>query len=59
MYDPRTLDRVAFIARAKQLGCNLEEIAALTTAWDGGQCGPIQDQLRQLVAEKAAAACAV
>ena len=28
----------------------LEEITGLTTAWDGGQCGPIQDQLRQLVA---------
>ena len=56
MYDERTLDRLAFIARAKQLGCNLEEITGLTTAWDGGQCGPIQDQLRQLVAGKIAAA---
>ena len=50
----RTLDRLAFIARAKQLGCTLEEITGLTTAWDGGQCGPIQDQLRQLVAGKIA-----
>ncbi len=41
---------------AKQLGCSLEEIAGLTTAWDGGQCGPIQDQLRRLVAGKIAAA---
>src|SRR5829696_2853876 len=56
IYDQRTLDRLAFIARAKQLGCSLEEIAGLTTAWDGGQCGPIQDQLRQLVAAKIAAA---
>ena len=56
MYDERTLDRLAFIARAKQLGCSLEEITGLTTAWDGGQCGPIQDQLRQLVAAKIAAA---
>lgn len=56
MYDQRTLDRLAFIARAKQLGCSLEEITGLTTAWDGGQCGPIQDQLRQLVAGKIAAA---
>lgn len=55
-YDQRTLDRLAFIARAKQLGCSLEEITGLTTAWDGGQCGPIQDQLRQLVAAKIAAA---
>jgi len=54
-YDERTLERLAFIARAKQLGCTLEEISGLTTAWDGGQCGPIQDQLRRLVAEKIAA----
>ena len=26
-YDERTLERLAFIARAKQLGCTLEEIA--------------------------------
>ena len=56
LYDQRTLDRLAFIARAKQLGCTLEEITGLTTAWDGGQCGPIQDQLRQLVAGKIDAA---
>lgn len=56
MYDQRTLDRLAFIARAKQLGCSLDEITGLTTAWDGGQCGPIQDQLRRLVAGKIAAA---
>lgn len=56
IYDQRTLDRLAFIARAKQLGCSLDEITGLTTAWDGGQCGPIQDQLRELVAGKIAAA---
>jgi MerR family transcriptional regulator, copper efflux regulator len=56
MYDERTLERLAFIARAKQLGCTLDEITGLTTAWDGGQCGPIQDQLRELVAGKIAAA---
>src|SRR5262245_13435592 len=55
-YDDRTLARLAFIARAKQLGCTLEEIADLTTAWDGGRCGPLQDRLRGLVADKLAAA---
>ena len=54
LYDQRTLDRLSFIARAKQLGCTLEEITGLSTAWDGGQCGPVQDQLRQLVAGKIA-----
>lgn len=56
LYDQRTVDRLAFISRAKQLGCSLEEITGLTTAWDGGQCGPIQDQLRELVAGKIDAA---
>ena len=54
MYDQKTIDRLGFIARAKQLGCTLDEITGLTTAWDGGQCGPVQDQLRQLVAGKIA-----
>jgi DNA-binding transcriptional MerR regulator len=55
-YDDRTLERLAFIARAKQLGCTLDEIADLTIAWDGGECGPVQDGLRRLVADKLALA---
>ena len=56
LYDDRTLDRLAFIARAKQLGCTLEEIADLIVAWDGGRCGPVQDRLRGVVADKLATA---
>jgi MerR family transcriptional regulator, copper efflux regulator len=52
LYDDHTLARLAFIARAKQLGCTLDEIADLTIAWDGGQCGPVQDRLRTVVAGK-------
>jgi DNA-binding transcriptional MerR regulator len=52
LYDERTVERLAFIARAKQLGCSLDEIADLTLAWDGGQCGVVQDRLRTVVAEK-------
>jgi MerR family transcriptional regulator, copper efflux regulator len=55
-YDDTTLARLAFIARAKQLGCTLDEINDLTTAWEGGRCGPIQDRLRVLVSEKLTAA---
>lgn len=55
-YDEHTLERLAFIARAKQLGCTLDEITDLTTAWEGGQCGPIQDRLRSVVGTKLAAA---
>jgi MerR family copper efflux transcriptional regulator len=55
-YDEATVERLAFIARAKQLGCSLDEIADLTTAWEGGRCGPVQDRLRAVVAAKQAAA---
>ncbi len=55
-YGDEVLDRLAFIARAKQLGCSLEETADLLVAWDGGECGPIQDRLRLLVASKTDAA---
>ncbi len=56
VYDDDTIDRLAFVARAKQLGCSLDEIAQLSHAWDAGRCGPLQDQLRLLVAEKLTAA---
>ena len=55
-YDDHTLQRLAFISRAKQLGCSLDEIADLTVAWDGGRCGPVQDRLRTVVADKIASA---
>lgn len=48
VYDDRSLDRLAFIARAKQLGCRLEEITELVAVYDGGECGPVQDRLRAL-----------
>jgi len=56
LYDDQTLDRLAFISRAKQLGCSLDEIADLAVAWDGGECGPVQDRLRAVVADKLVAA---
>jgi DNA-binding transcriptional MerR regulator len=52
VFDDQTLERLAFIARAKQLGCSLDEIADLTIAWEGGRCGPVQDRLRTVVADK-------
>jgi MerR family copper efflux transcriptional regulator len=56
VYDDVSLARLRFIARAKQLGCSLEEITDLATAWDGGECGPVQDQLRSAVEVKVAEA---
>ena len=56
LYDERTLARLAFIARAKQLGCSLEDIADLVGIWDGEACGPVQKRLHDLVTEKLAEA---
>jgi MerR family copper efflux transcriptional regulator len=56
IYDAATLDRLAFIARAKRLGCTLQEVADLVVAWDGGRCGPVQDRLRTLLTAKRAEA---
>jgi MerR family transcriptional regulator, copper efflux regulator len=52
IYSQSTIDRLAFIARAKQLGCTLEEIIDLTMAWAGGECASIQDRLREVVTRK-------
>lgn len=56
LYDDSTLARLTFIARAKQLGCSLEEITDLAAAWQDGRCQPVQLQLRALVDGKIAEA---
>jgi MerR family transcriptional regulator, copper efflux regulator len=56
IYDDRALARLAFIARAKQLGCSLDDIADLVGIWDGELCGPVQKRLHDLVTEKLAEA---
>ena len=56
LYDDDQLARLAFIARAKQLGCTLEEITDLVDIWDGERCGPVQKRCHELVTEKLAAA---
>jgi DNA-binding transcriptional MerR regulator len=54
LYDDDTLARLSFIARAKQLGCTLEEIADLVGIWDGERCGPVQRRFHDLVTDKLA-----
>lgn len=54
LYDDGSLARLAFIARAKQLGCTLEEITALVGIWDGERCGPVQRRFHDLVTDKLA-----
>jgi MerR family copper efflux transcriptional regulator len=51
-YRPETLDRLRFIARAKQLGLPLEEIRELAAVWDGGSCAPVQRGLAGLLDAK-------
>jgi DNA-binding transcriptional MerR regulator len=52
IYDDQTLARLAFIGRAKQLGCSLEEITDLVAIWDGDRCGPVQRRFHALVTDK-------
>jgi MerR family copper efflux transcriptional regulator len=55
LYDDRSIERLTFITRAKQLGCTLEEITDLADAWSTNECAPIKHRLRDLVATKLAA----
>lgn len=54
IYDDDALSRLSFIARAKQLGCSLEEITDLVGIWDGDRCGPVQKRFHDLVTSKLA-----
>jgi MerR family copper efflux transcriptional regulator len=54
IYDDRAIERLRFVARAKRLGCTLEEISELAEAWDRDECAPVQHRLRGLVADKLA-----
>jgi MerR family copper efflux transcriptional regulator len=52
LYDERAFARLGFIARAKQLGCSLEEITDLVAIWDGDRCDPVQRRFHELVTTK-------
>lgn len=54
LYDDAALVRLRFIARAKQLGCSLEDIRDVVAIWDGERCGPVQRRFHQLVTTKLA-----
>jgi MerR family copper efflux transcriptional regulator len=51
-YDAAVLERLAFIGRAKALGCSLEEVADLLPRLATGRCAPVQDRLKELAAAK-------
>lgn len=52
VYDDDTLARLVFIARAKRLGCTLEEITDLVAIWDGDRCEPVQRRFHDVVNAK-------
>lgn len=52
LYDDSSVRRLRFIARAKELGCSLNEIADLAELWAADDCGPVQRRLHELVSEK-------
>ena len=56
LYDDTSLARLEFIDRAKQLGCNLHEIAELAALWEVEDCRPVQARLHELATDKIAAA---
>lgn len=54
LYDDRSIERLHFITRAKQLGCTLEEIIDLAEAWASNECAPVKHRLRAVVTAKLA-----
>lgn len=54
LYDDSSLQRLRFVARAKELGCSLDEIAELAELWANDDCGPMQRRLHELVTDKIA-----
>lgn len=48
-YSDRDVERLRLIARAKDLGCTLDEITDLVRAWDSDECEPVKHRLRALV----------
>ncbi len=51
-YHPEDINRIMFIRRAKALGLSLEEIRALVTVAEGGQCHLTKAELAQVLARK-------
>jgi MerR family transcriptional regulator, copper efflux regulator len=52
LYGDRDVERLRLVARAKDLGCTLEEVGELLLAWDHDECGPVKHRLRSVVDAK-------
>jgi DNA-binding transcriptional MerR regulator len=54
IYDDRSMERLAFVARAKRIGLGLDDITDLLRLWDDDECGPVQSRLSEMVDAKLA-----
>ena len=50
VYGEEAVERLGFIAAAKQLGLPLEEIGELLVVWENGACADVRDDLRPRLA---------
>jgi DNA-binding transcriptional MerR regulator len=53
-YSARDVERLGFVTRAKQLGIGLDDVRELLVAWDGDDCGDVQERLAGVVAARLA-----
>ncbi|MEO5838113.1 MAG: MerR family transcriptional regulator [Acidimicrobiales bacterium] len=49
LYDDRSVELLRFVARAKRLGLNLDDITDLVALWNTDECAPVQTRLADLV----------
>ncbi len=53
-YDDRDVARLRFVSRARTLGLPVGDLAELVELWEGQECGPVADRLRDRVADRLA-----
>lgn len=52
VFDDSAVDRLRLVARAKNIGMSLEDIASLAAEWTDGDCRSIQAHIRQFLTER-------
>src|SRR5687768_513240 len=53
-YSERDVERLRFITGAKQLDISLDDLRELVRAWDGEDCGDVQERMAEVVAARLA-----
>lgn len=52
VFDEGAVDQLMLVAKAKDIGMSLEEIAALTAGWPGGECRSVQARIRGFLSRR-------